>query len=148
MKEHFEDKVRIVSAGADWNPSAYNADGVIEHLGMLPYKKTADLYRKCHVGVAMMMTRHPSYLPFELMACGSLVVANDNRWNKWLLKNDENCILSKPTVSCLSNDIIDALNDKARREKLAKSGSANILNNHSDWDKEFKGLLAKLSEIH
>lgn len=144
VKEHFGDKVRIVSAGADWNPSAYGADGVIEHLGMLPYKKTADLYRRCHIGVAMMMTRHPSYLPFELMACGSLVVANDNRWNKWLLKNGENCILSKPTVTCLSNDIIAVLDDKVRREKLAKSGTENVLIKHSDWDKEFKDLLVKL----
>lgn len=144
VKEHFGDKVRIVSAGADWSPSAYGADGVIEHLGMLPYKKTADLYRKCHIGVAMMMTRHPSYLPFELMACGSLVVANDNRWNKWLLKHGENCIMSKPSVTCLANDIILALEDKNRREKLAGNGASTVLNYYSDWSKEFSNLVNDL----
>jgi len=144
VKNHFGSKVRIVSAGADWDPAAYDAEGVIEHLGMLPYEKTADLYRKCHIGVAMMMSRHPSYLPFELMACGALVVANDNRWNHWMLKDGENCILSKPSATYLAETIIEALSNHDLRTTIAQNGSEFIKENHSDWDSEFLKLCNKI----
>jgi hypothetical protein len=44
----------------------------VENLGLLDYRQTADLYRTCHAGAVLMLTRHPSYIPLELMASGAL----------------------------------------------------------------------------
>ena len=63
-------------AGAEWDPGAYGLGGVVRHLGLLPYEDTGALYRACDAGLVAMATRHPSYLPFELMASGAVVVTN------------------------------------------------------------------------
>ncbi|RTE08163.1 glycosyltransferase [Paenibacillus whitsoniae] len=144
VKNYFGDKVRIVSAGADWDAAAYGADGVIEHLGMLPYKSTGDLYRQCHVGLAMMMTRHPSYLPFELMASGCLVVANKNPWNTWMLQDGVNCKVAEASVSCIAEAIIDALLNLDERKRLTSQATKLIINERSDWNKEFQKLLSEV----
>ncbi|OPH53110.1 hypothetical protein BC351_32030 [Paenibacillus ferrarius] len=141
VKEHFGNKVRIVSAGADWDAAAYGADGVIEHLGMLPYKATGDLYRQCHVGLAMMMTRHPSYLPFELMASGCLVVANKNPWNTWMLKDGVNCKVAEPSVSCISEAIIEGLINKNERVRITSQAAEYMKLERSDWNKELENLM-------
>lgn len=137
VKEHFGNKVRIVSAGADWDAAAYGADGVIEHLGMLPYKATGDLYRQCHVGLAMMMTRHPSYLPFEMMASGCLVVANKNPWNTWMLKDGVNCRVAEASISCIAETIIDSLENSKERMNITENAASYIKNERSDWNREF-----------
>ena len=36
-------------------------------------------------GLSLTVSKHPSYLPLELMACGAAVVAFDNPWGHWLL---------------------------------------------------------------
>ncbi len=144
VKEHFGNKVRILSAGAEWDPAMYGAEGVIEHMGMLPYEATGDLYRQCHVGLAMMMTRHPSYLPFEMMACGCLVVANHNSWNDWMLKDNENCRVTEPSISCISKTIIDSLENKQERLRITNNASTYITNERSNWNGEFDKLFAKL----
>lgn len=144
VKEHFSDKVRILSAGASWNAAAYGVEDVIEHLGMLPYKATGELYRKCHVGLAMMMTRHPSYLPFELMACGCMVVANRNKWNEWMLRDQENCMIAEPSVGCISETIIEALENAEKRNRIATAGIQYIREERSDWNREFSNLCDKI----
>jgi glycosyltransferase involved in cell wall biosynthesis len=144
VKEHFKQNVRIISAGAEWNVEAYGAEGIIEHLGMLPYKATGDLYRQCHVGLAMMMTRHPSYLPFELMACGCLVVANKNNWNEWMLKDEENCKISEPSISCVATTIIDVLESYDNTKLIAQRASQQILKDRSNWNIEFSDLCSTL----
>jgi glycosyltransferase involved in cell wall biosynthesis/SAM-dependent methyltransferase len=140
VKQHFGKKVRILSAGADWDAAEYGAEGVIEHLGMLPYKETGNLYRQCHVGLAMMMTRHPSYLPFEMMACGCLVVANKNTWNEWMLQDNFNCKVSEPSVSCISETIIEYLEDGNKRREIANSAANYIKNERSNWDMELQNI--------
>lgn len=145
VKKHFGDKVKIISAGADWDPNLYGAEGIIEHLGMLPYEATGDLYRQCHVGLAMMMTRHPSYLPFELMGCGCLVVANTNSWNEWMLKDNENCRVTEPSVSCIADTIIESLINKEERIRITNNASTYISAERSDWNNEFERLFDKLS---
>ena len=101
LKKKHGDSIDIVCAGAGWAPAEYGLEGVVRAIGMLPYAETGNLYRSCHAGFVMMMTKHPSYLPFELMACGAIVVTNFNPANTWLLKDGENCLLSAPSASCL-----------------------------------------------
>ncbi|MNI98348.1 hypothetical protein D3C73_1571770 [compost metagenome] len=73
-----------------------------------------------------------------------MVVANDNRWNKWMLKDGENCKISKPSITSLSETIIESLKDKSLREQISKTGTKYILENQSDWDKEFRILCDKM----
>jgi hypothetical protein len=116
LKQQFGSSVEIVCAGAAFDPSIYGLEGVVESLGWLPYERTGELYRTCHVGLSSMLTPHPSYLPFELMACGALVVALRNDANQWLLKDEVTCLISEPTASCLTARLahaIDAWDDLA-----------------------------------
>lgn len=147
VKGKMGDGVRIISAGAEWSPADYGLDGVVENLGLLSYPATGALYRVCDAGVVMMMTRHPSYLPMELMACGALVVTNQNRYTGWLLKNEENCLLTETSSGAIAAAIERGLKDNAFRQRIAARGAAFVRENYSDWDvqaeKTYRYILKK-----
>lgn len=134
LKQKYGNSIDIVCAGADWNPADYGLSGAIRSVGMLPFAATGDLYRSCHVGLVMMMTKHPSYLPFELMACGAIVVTNFNPANTWLLKNHENCLLSAPTASCIVDRLSYGLDHYDELAPLRKRAAIQILTDAGDWD--------------
>ncbi len=134
LKQKHGDKIDIVCAGAGWNPGEYGLNEVVRSIGMLPYAETADLYRSCHAGFVMMMTKHPSYLPFELMACGAIVVTNFNQANTWLLKDGENCLLSSPSPSCLAATISYALDHYDELTGLRQQAINNIFDVDGGWD--------------
>jgi glycosyltransferase involved in cell wall biosynthesis len=138
LKRRLGDRVAIVTAGSVWSPADYNLSGVVEHLGLLAYEDTARLYRTCDVGVALMFTGHPSYLPFEFMACGCLVVTNENYWNKWFLKDGINCLLARPTAACLSAAIEKGLTDAPLRDRITAYAADDIRHNYADWTKEME----------
>jgi len=137
VKAKHGESVDIVCAGAGWNPADFGLHNVVRAVGLLPYAATGDLYRSCHVGFVMMMTKHPSYLPFELMACGSLVVTNHNEANTWLLKDGENCLLSPPSASCLASTLSFALENHEALGTIRKYATESILTGYGDWDKSF-----------
>lgn len=134
LKHRDGDAIDIVCAGAGWNPADYGLNGVVRSIGMLPYAATGDLYRSCHAGFVMMMTKHPSYLPFELMACGSIVVTNFNQANTWLLKDGENCLLSAPSASSLAATLAYALDHYDDLAPLRQRAANDIFNDSGDWD--------------
>jgi glycosyltransferase involved in cell wall biosynthesis len=134
VKERFGQNVRIVSAGQNWNPGDYGLDGVVESLGLLSYHETAELYRSCDVGLAMMFTRHPSYLPFEFMASGCLVVSNVNSATLWLLQHEENCLLTLPSASCVADTIIRGLEDVPLRQRVTAAAYEMIGRDFVDWE--------------
>src|SRR5579875_95715 len=41
LKDRLRERVRIVSAGSDWNPADYDLQGVVENLGTLAYQDSA-----------------------------------------------------------------------------------------------------------
>jgi glycosyltransferase involved in cell wall biosynthesis len=134
LKQKYGDAIDIVCAGAGWNPAEYGLDNVVRSIGMLPYAETGDLYRSCHAGFVMMMTKHPSYLPFELMACGAIVVTNYNQANTWLLKDGENCLLSAPSASCLAATLSYALDHYDELAPLRQRAANDIFDDAGDWD--------------
>lgn len=109
LKHRLGSSVEILCAGAEFDPKPYGLDGVVEPLGWLPYEKTGELYRTCHVGLSCMLTPHPSYLPFELMACGALVVSLHNPANEWLLEGDVTCLSAAATAADLSAKLFRAV---------------------------------------
>ncbi|BAB76187.1 glycosyltransferase [Anabaena sp. FACHB-709] len=140
LKTRYGSQIEILSAGANWNPKEYGLEGVIENLGLLSYEETGNLYRSCHIGLSMMMTKHPSYLPFEMMACGVLVVSNINSSTQWLLKDRENCLLSHPSASCIAETISEAI-DKYDDFDLIRNNAVNCIKyNHADWSVEIKKI--------
>lgn len=133
VKERFGSHVQILCAGTGWDPAKYGLGDMVESIGMLPYNETAELYRSCHVGFVMMMTKHPSYLPFELMACGTTVVTNHNEANTWLLRDGNNCLLSPPTASCLSQTLIFALEHHRELQGIRDTAFEEV-QSMPDWD--------------
>lgn len=133
LKQRMGEAVEIDCAGAAWKPEDYGLGGLVNVLGMLPYDQTAGLYQRCHVGLVMMMTRHPSYLPFELMACGALVVSNQNDANRWLLKAGENCLLAPASATALAETLQDALVRWDAHAPLRERAHALVVEKHCDW---------------
>jgi len=142
LKHRLGEHVRIVCAGDAWDPESYGLKGIIENLGLISYEKTGDLYRACDAGLVMMFTRHPSYLPFELMACGCCVVSNRNPWTGWFLKDGENCLLSDASATSLADCLEESLINEDLRQKIVRSAREVIENDHQDWDREFEQLFA------
>jgi glycosyltransferase involved in cell wall biosynthesis len=142
VKQKYGAAVDIVCAGAVWKPGEYGLRGLVRTVGLLAYPATADLYRSCHVGCVMMMTKHPSYLPFELMACGATVVANFNEANAWLLKDGENCLLSPPSASCLASTLLYALDHHDDLASVRQKAAEHVLHGLDSWE-ESMGKVAK-----
>jgi glycosyltransferase involved in cell wall biosynthesis len=140
VKKRMGDNLHIVTAGADWSPRQFGLDGIVHNLGLLPYSATGALYRSCTAGVALMMTSHPSYLPFELMASGALVIANSNPYNSWLLKDRENCLLAESSPTALADALEEGLRDEALRDRLVGNASRMIDGRYRDWDAQMEKI--------
>jgi hypothetical protein len=135
VKRALGDDIRIVAAGAEWEPSTYGLDGVVQNLGLIGYSATGALYRACDAGVVMMMTRHPSYLPMELMACGALVVTNFNPHTTWLLRDRENCLLTETSASAVAETLLEGLSDHPLRSRISIAAQETV-QHYKDWDSE------------
>jgi len=144
LKRRLGDRVRIVAAGA-WAIGA-GAEADVKRLGLLDYKATGELYRHCDIGMALTLSRHPSYLPLELMACGVPVVAFDNPWGHWLLRDGENCLLAKRTADSLTDRLEKLVIDPTLRKRLAAQGLADIAEGYNDWDKALSGIYGYLCD--
>lgn len=138
IKKTYHDRVRVYAAGSSWNPRTYDLEGDIINLGVLPYEETASLYRKCDLGIVFMFTRHPSYLPFELMACGCPVLTNHNPATTWFLRDGVNCILTEPTVSCICKKIEMLMDNPSLRNRMISNGLNSI--GQSNWEKEIEKI--------
>jgi len=130
--------VRIVTAGS-WATDPAAADA-IKQLGLLSYKGTGELYRRCDIGLVLTVSKHPSYLPLELMACGVPVVAFDNPWGHWILKDGDNSLLARRTVPSLVDAMERLCVNPTLREKLAKNALNDIAAAHGNWDTAFSRI--------
>ncbi|MCJ7696678.1 MAG: glycosyltransferase [Anaerolineaceae bacterium] len=145
LKHRLGDQVQILSAGDSWDPKAYGLQGVVDNLGLIPYEKTGDVYRSCDAGLVMMFTRHPSYLPFEMMACGCGVVSNRNPWTEWFLRDGQNCYLADSSATSIADTLEEALINESLRATITTRASQEITQHYSDWHAEFKKVFAWMS---
>ncbi len=121
--EKYGNKIEIITAGSKWDEKQYRLDNKVKNLGLLPsLKDVADLYRGCDIGFVFMLSKHPSYQPFEFMASGMATVTNNNEDNLWLLRNGENCLLSEPSPAAMAEQIGRLVDDGVLRQKIAKKG--------------------------
>jgi len=145
LKDELGAAIDIVSAGETWTPEHYGLLGVVRNLGLLPYEKTADLYRSCDVGLCFMFTKHPSYLPLELMACGVTVVTNNNPANTWLFEHERNCLLAEPTSTCVLEQLGRAARDSYLRERLSAAGIKRV--QKTTWEEQIDKVYDSLIEV-
>jgi glycosyltransferase involved in cell wall biosynthesis/SAM-dependent methyltransferase len=134
IKRKYGDAIEIVFAGADWDPADYGLAGMVRNLGLLSYAGTGQLYRAVDAGLVAMATRHPSYLPFELMACGAAVVTTRNIHTSWLLEDNDNCLLCEATRSDIVRAISVLIDQPDVRNRIAKRGQEVVARDHADWD--------------
>ena len=113
VKQRLGERVRIVTAGSWARPDDLGRG--IEHLGLLDYRETGELYRGCDLGLALTVSEHPSYLPLELLACGAPVVAFDNPAGDWILRHEQNCLRCPRTA----DGVIEAWNGWRQTERCA-----------------------------
>ncbi|MGK0740675.1 rhamnosyltransferase WsaF family glycosyltransferase [Leucobacter sp. Z1108] len=136
IKKKHGRNVRIIVAGARYLPES--ADFV--DLGLMDYRETALHYQKTDIGVTMQISRHPSYLPLELMACGVPMVSPDSHWFKWLFKGDGNSLESMRSVSDLFRNLDTLVTDAQLRKRLSQGAIQTIDESHSSWDQALAGI--------
>ena len=98
------------------------------------------------MGVVMMLTRHPSYIPLELMACGCVAVTNVNGSTSWLLKDGENCLLAPATAAGIAETVARALLDTPLRDKVRTNALSMVQSEYLDWSTEAERIFRYLSD--
>jgi len=146
VKDRLGDRVRIVAAGSWAIPDDPLEQAAIKHMGLLDYKATGTLYRSCEVGLTLAVSKHPSYLPLELMACGVPVVAFDNPAGYWLLRHGETSLLTERSVDAIAGALEQLVSDGDLRTQLAERSRALIAANHSSWEEALSGVYAFLAD--
>lgn len=144
IKEQYGDAVSIVTAGGTFDASEFGVEGLIDNLGVLPtIRDVAELYRNSDIGLVFMFTKHPSYQPLEYMASGCATVTNFNEANLWLLRDGENALLPRPTVSAVTESLIQLIEDEALRGRIAHQGLETVMG--LSWDDELERMLRYVS---
>ena len=138
IKVLLSDKIEIITAGSEWNTTEYGVEGIVTNLGLLSYKETAELYRNCNFGLILMFTKHPSYIPMELMASGSIVITNHNQANTWLLKDGINCIVVEPIPTYITEKLMVLIADKELQKTIRKNALRTVAS--LDWNVEMEKI--------
>lgn len=125
--EKYDDKIEIVTAGAVWDEAAFGLKGKITNLGLLKtLNEVGELYRQCDIGFVYMLSKHPSYQPFEFMASGMATVTNNNEDNLWLLKDGENCLISEPSAAAMAEKVGILIEDSELRNKIIDNSEKSL----------------------
>jgi glycosyltransferase involved in cell wall biosynthesis len=127
LKHRYGHRVEIVCAGESWNPGQFGYADILSNLGRLRnLEEVAELYRTCHIGLVLMLTKHPSYQPFEFMASGMACVSNRNPDTEWFLRDEENCLLANPRPAAIAQRIGALVDEPALRERIVETALEDV----------------------
>ena len=147
LKDQFGKRIRIVSAGEDFDPQEYGLHDVVENVGLLRSRaEIHQLYSDSDIGVCCMFSKHPSYQPFEYLAAGAAVVSNTNSATEWFLRDGENCLVSEPFPVAIAAAVGRLVTDAELRLKLAERGYADVAS--VEWESEFAKLWRFMTGEH
>jgi glycosyltransferase involved in cell wall biosynthesis len=137
IKARYGDAVRIVSAGEDFDPAAFRLKGVVENVGLLrDLESVRDLYSRSDIGVCFMLSKHPSYQPFEYLAARMAPVCNTNAATHWFLRDGENCLITEPFPNCVADAVGRLIDDPELRLKVASAGHEDVISTTWEWELE------------
>lgn len=136
VKKRHGKNVRILAAGARYLPSSSG----FMNLGLMDYREAANFYRMSDIGVTMQITRHPSYLPLELMASGAAMVLPASEWFRWLYDANENSVQARRSLPALVESIEELVLNDSLRNELQSGAVRTIAENHGDWDQALAGI--------
>ncbi|MBD8538754.1 glycosyltransferase family 2 protein [Frigoribacterium sp. CFBP 8751] len=142
IKRRHGDRVRIVAAGARYLPNS--ADFI--DMGLLDYRATGAMYRETDIGLTMQISRHPSYLPLELMGSGVPMVAPDSAWFTWLFEDRRNSRLTMRTVDDIVENLEALILDAEARRAMSHEALETIDSNHNSWDDALAGIFDYLTD--
>ena len=128
LLDKYGDSIEIITAGANWTEGMYGLDKKITNLGLInTLSEVGELYRQCDIGFVYMLSKHPSYQPFEFMASGMATVTNNNEDNLWLLKDGENCLLSEPSAAAMAEQIGRLIENKSLRNRITQNAEKALV---------------------
>ena len=135
LKERYGDRIRIVSAGEDFYPEAFNLGGIVENFGLLrDLDSVRSLYATSDIGICFMLSKHPSYQPLEYLAARMAPVCNANAATNWLLQDGENCLITEPFPSCIADAVGRLVDEPDLRLKIATAGHEDVV--ATTWGQE------------
>lgn len=140
LKLQRKDNIKIITAGQEWSQNKYGLSGIVNNKGIISVEETAEIYRNSCLGLSLMFTPHPSYIPLELMASKCAVVTNLNPANEWLLRSGKTCFSSQPTVSCLAEILSQVLDNNIQRERVVDRAYKFINKKYSNWDRQIEKI--------
>jgi FMN phosphatase YigB (HAD superfamily) len=118
----FVPEVRIVSFGSSVNPDLKLID---EHHGVFrTINEISDLYRKSHIGLVFSPT-NPSLIPYEMSACGTVVVDYCEQGDQTKLSLCEEIGIQYSNAS--TNDLARKIIELLSSEEYFRSSQANAL---------------------
>lgn len=133
IKQRYGPRVRIVSAGEDWQPAEFLLDGVLENRGLLrSLDDVRALYSESDIGICFMLSKHPSYQPFEYLSAHVAPVCNVNPATSWLLRHEENCLITEPFPSNVCAAVSRLVDDVELRDKIVAAGHEQVVG--VDWE--------------
>lgn len=137
VKEVHGDRVDIVCAGEEWSPKAYGVEGLVRCVGLLPgHEAVGALYRSSHIGLVFMLTKHPSYQPFEYMASGCATVTNLNESTQWFFEDGVNSLVAEPTATAVAQRINELVEQPELRARIAEGGARTV--DATNWELEIE----------
>jgi glycosyltransferase involved in cell wall biosynthesis len=80
----------------------YSTTGLRAHfLEYQDYRNTGNLYRSCDFVLGFMFTPHPSYIPLQAMACGTIPICIDNPYIRWIIRDKDNALAVRPSPQAI-----------------------------------------------
>lgn len=121
-------------------PTKLASGQVISNAPWLDFDSYAEMLRNTDIALSLMLSPHPSYLPFESAACGALTVTNtyDVKTADMLKSVSHNILACEPTVEKIKEGIVKASQLVSDRE-YRKAGSEISL--PRNWTESFESPL-------
>lgn len=143
--DKYGDSIEIITAGAVWREGVFGLKNKITNLGLIgSLNEVGELYRQCDIGFVYMLSKHPSYQPFEFMASGMATVTNNNEDNLWMLKDGENCLIAEPSSAAMVEQISHLIEDKELRMKIINNASKSI---NGNWPQQTEMIWNEIKSV-
>jgi hypothetical protein len=113
-------------------------------MGLLDWKAYGEFLREIDLALSLMYTPHPSYPPFDVAACGGVVISN-RCMNKVDFPYSKNVILSDLDEKTFLSDMQRAVElAKDMEKRKVNYGQSTIARS---WKKTLNSLIGRMGEM-